>query len=142
MTLRIAFASTDRQHVDQHFGAALAFAIYSVSEDGARLEEIAEFAPEAMDGNEDKLAPKMDLLTGCAAVYCQAVGASAVQQLLARGIHPVKVEPGTRIADALAMLRQELRDGPSGWLAKALQQAGKPRDANRFAAMADEDWQE
>ncbi len=142
MTLRIAFASSDRQSVDQHFGAARAFVIYAVDEGRARLEEIAEFGPEAMDGNEDKLAPKLALLEGCAAVFCQAAGASAVQQLLARGIHPVKVEPGTPIAEALAMLRQELRRGPTGWLARAIAQASSRRDANRFAAMADEEWQE
>ena len=52
-TLRIAFASSDRKHVDQHFGAALAFAIYAVSAESAHLDEVAVFSPQAMDGNED-----------------------------------------------------------------------------------------
>ena len=141
-TLRIAFATTDRKHVDQHFGAALAFAIYSVNAESAQLEEIAEFSPQAMDGNEDKLTPKIALLEGCAAMYCQAVGASAMQQLMARGIHPLKVEQGTPISELLSALRQELRDGAKGWLAKAVQRAEQPRDDKRFDAMADEEWQE
>lgn len=141
-TLRIAFASTDRKHVDQHFGAALAFAIYAVSAEGAHLDEVAQFSPQAMDGNEDKLTPKIDLLEGCAAMYCQAVGASAMQQLIARGIHPLKVEQGTPISELLSQLRQELREEPRGWMAKAILRMQKPRDDSRFDSMADEGWQE
>ncbi|MEW5837838.1 MAG: NifB/NifX family molybdenum-iron cluster-binding protein [Pseudomonadota bacterium] len=141
-SLRIAFASSDRRHVDQHFGAALAFAIYALSREGAHLEEVAEFSPQAMDGNEDKLAPKIALLEGCAAMYCQAVGASAMQQLLARGIHPQKVEAGTTINSILEQLRAELRSEARGWLAKAIARSEQPRDARRFEFMAEEDWQE
>ena len=141
-TLRIAFASSDRKHVDQHFGAALAFAIYAVSAESAHLDEVAVFSPQAMDGNEDKLAPKIALLEGCAAMYCQAVGASAMQQLIARGIHPLKVEQGASISEIVSQLRQELREEPCGWLAKAILRIQQPRDDKRFDAMADEGWQE
>jgi nitrogen fixation protein NifX len=100
MSVKIAFASSDRRQVDQHFGAAESFAIYELSDDDARLVEVAEFTDSdtAMDGHEGKLAAKIDLLADCAAVYCNAVGASAIKQLLARDIQPLKVEEGTLIA--------------------------------------------
>ncbi|MDD3610062.1 MAG: NifB/NifX family molybdenum-iron cluster-binding protein [Halothiobacillaceae bacterium] len=143
LSLKVAFASADRKRVDQHFGAARAFAIYRVSADEARLEEVARFAPEAMDGNEDKLLPKIALLEGCTAVYCQAVGASAVQQLLTRDIQPIKVEEGALIDDLLAILREELRGEPGGWLAKALQRQRRgARACGRLDALFDEAWQE
>jgi nitrogen fixation protein NifX len=141
VSLRVAFASSDRRLVDQHFGAASAFAIYAIGPQSSTLVEVAQFIDTAMDGHEGKLAAKIDLLAGCGAVYCQAVGASAVQQLLAKGIQPIKVTEGTSIEVLIAVLQEELRAGPLGWLAKALAR-GRPRDASRFAHMDEEGWQE
>ena len=75
-------------------------------------------------------------------MYCQAVGASAMQQLIARGIHPLKVEQGASISEIVSQLRQELREEPRGWLAKAILRIQQPRDDKRFDVMADEGWQE
>jgi nitrogen fixation protein NifX len=141
MSLRVAFASSDRVCVDQHFGAASAFAIHAIDADSSALVEVAQFTETAMDGHEGKLAAKIDLLAGCGAVYCQAVGASAVQQLLTKGIQPIKVPEGTSIDVLIGVLQQELRAGPAGWLAKALAR-DRARDERRFDAMADEGWQE
>ena len=75
--LKVAFASTDRTRVNQHFGAAEGFVVYEVTPDKATLVGVAEFAEEAMDGNEDKLGAKVDFLAGCAAVYVMAIGAES-----------------------------------------------------------------
>ncbi|MGF1645025.1 MAG: NifB/NifX family molybdenum-iron cluster-binding protein [Thiotrichales bacterium] len=140
MSVKIAFATTDRKVVDQHFGAAEAFAIFEVAEDGARLVEIAEFMETAMDGHEGKLAGKIALLDGCAGVYCNAVGASAVQQLLAKGIQPLKVEEGTSIETVLLGLRANLLLDPPPWMAKYLKR--QHTNGARFASMAEEGWDE
>ncbi|MCB1774536.1 MAG: nitrogen fixation protein NifX, partial [Gammaproteobacteria bacterium] len=103
--------------------------------------EANEFGALQMDGNEDKLATKIEALDGCIAVYSQAVGASAISQLKARGIQPVKVSPGAEIGDLLESLQQELRDGPSSWLAKAVA-AVQPADPSRFDRMEAEGWDE
>lgn len=138
--VKIAFASSDRRMVDQHFGAAEAFALYALAEDDARLIEVVEFhdADVAMDGHEGKLARKIALLDGCAAVYCNAVGASAVKQLLAAGIQPVKVEEGTPIDALLCGLNQDLKTSPPAWLGKAM----KAGDRSRFDSMEAEGWAE
>jgi nitrogen fixation protein NifX len=142
MSLRIAFASSDRQRVDQHFGAAEAFAVYVVEPPAARLVEVAEFseADVLMDGHEGKLARKIELLGGCAAVYCVAVGGSAIKQLLAAGIQPMKVEEGVAIDDCLGELLGSVQSGTSPlWLRKALQGG---RDEKRFDELLSEAWQE
>lgn len=141
MTVKIAFATSDRKQVDQHFGAAEAFAIFELSPDDARLVEVAEFSDDdtAMDGHEGKLASKIALLDGCAAVYCNAVGASAVKQLLAAGIQPMKVEEGEPIDALLCGLNQSLTGEPPAWMAKHLKREG---GADRFASMAEEGWSE
>jgi len=140
-TLKVAFATSDRKHVDQHFGSASAFVIYAVTPEQAVLLEVAQFENLLQDSHEDKLAAKLALLEGCAAVYCQAVGGSAIRQLLQRSIQPLRVEEGAVIDHLLGELQQEWRTGGSGWLAKAAQ--GRPADGlYRFAAMEAEGWQE
>jgi len=94
-----------------------------------------------MDGNEDKLAAKIDALADCVAVYCQAVGASAIGQLKNHGIQPIKVAPDTLISGLLRELQQELREGPSAWLARAIERRA-PRSESRFDAMEAEGWSE
>jgi nitrogen fixation protein NifX len=125
-TVKVAFASADATHVDQHFGAAEGFVIYRVDAQHSVLLEAAQFG-------------RLD----CVAVYCQAVGASAISQLKTRGIQPMKVAPGTPISGLLRALRQELRDGPSAWLARAIERrAPAPQRVDRFAAMEAEGWSE
>jgi len=136
MTVKIAFASSDRRAVNQHFGATDAFAIYELGESGTRLVAVAEFIETAMDGHEGKLAAKVELLGDCAAVYCNAVGASAIQQLLAKSIQPMRVDEGTLIDELLIGLQKNLLNEPPVWLAKHI----KKQSGSTFAE--DEEWQE
>lgn len=137
--LRVAFATTDRKTVNQHFGSAQSFAIYGVNPERERLLMVTEFGDLAQDGNEDKLAIKLDMLEGCIAVYCRACGASAVRQLLALGIQPVKVSEGAEITALIKALQNELKEGPSNWLAKAIRRQ-QSDGGNRFDAMESEGW--
>lgn len=139
--LKVAFATSDMKHVDQHFGATKSFAIYALNEERAGLAEAMEFGPAEATGHDpDRLAARIDALEGCIAVYCLAVGASAIQQLKSRGVQPVKISAETPIGELLETLQQELRDGPGGWLARALN-TGKA-DASRFDQMEAEGWEE
>lgn len=137
MTVKFAFATSDRRAVNQHFGAAESFAIYKVGGSETRLIEVAEFIETAMDGHEGKLAAKVELLGDCAAVYCNAVGASAIQQLLVKNIQPMRVDEGTLIDELLLGLQKNLLSDPPVWLAKHLKK--QTGDMN-FAE--DEEWQE
>lgn len=138
-SLRVAFASRDRAHVDQHFGAAEGFVLYNVDAERARLAGVVEFAPQSMDGNENKLAEKIDALAGCAAVYCLAVGGSAVRQLLAAGIQPMRLADSTLIDELLHALRDSVRHGGVSWIDKVVR---RDADGQRFDRMAEEGWQE
>jgi nitrogen fixation protein NifX len=139
--LKVAFATSDMKHVDQHFGAAQSFAIYALDMDKVCLLEVTEFGKLSMDGNEDKLAVKIEVLDGCIAVYTQAIGASAINQLKTKHIQPVKVSPGAPIEDLLNSLQEELRQGPGSWLAKAIAGTMAP-DPSRFDQMEEEGWEE
>ena len=139
--LKVAFATTNMETVNQHFGSAQQFAIYCVDSDHTSLQEVAEFGKLVQDGDEDKLEAKLDMLKGCAAVYCQAVGSSAVRQLMMRGVQPIKVVEGALITDLLEALQDEMRMGPSAWLAKAIATQKGP-DMSRFDEMENDGWDE
>ncbi len=142
-TIRVAFASDDRVRVNQHFGAAEGFVIHDVGPDKTALVAVGEFVAAAMDGNEDKLAAKIDFLAGCAAVFVMAIGASAIKQLVAADIQPVRVAPaegcGDRIDAILADIQAGMRAGGVPWIDKALAAQKSPE---RFARMAEEAWEE
>jgi nitrogen fixation protein NifX len=140
-SVKVVFATSDMKRVDQHFGAAGCFAIYAVSPQSARLVEAVQFGRLAHDGNEDKLAAKVDAVEGCIGVYCLAAGASALTQLGAMGVQFLKVAHGTRIADLIGSLQAELRHGPSAWLGRAIGQH-KPARPGRFDEMEREGWVE
>lgn len=139
--IKVAFATSDMENVDQHFGSAKSFAIYAVDLEQAQLLEAAQFGELAQDGNEDKLAAKIALIGDCAAVYCQAIGASAIKQLLAHGIQPVKVQDDSKIKALIGVLQAELQTGPSAWVAKALGKHKSP-DPGRFEQMEVDGWDE
>jgi nitrogen fixation protein NifX len=139
--IKVAFASTDMEHIDQHFGAAESFAIFAVNPDEVQLIEATQFGKLEMDGNEDKLDAKIKVLDGCVAVYSQAVGASAVAKLKAANIQPVKVSAGAEIRELLAALQDELRQGPSAWLAQAIKRM-QGTSTKRFDSMEAEGWDE
>jgi len=139
--LKIAFASTDRTQINQHFGSARSFFIYGLDCDHYDLLACSQFGELLEDGREDKLAIKMKALVGCAAVYSQACGASAAKQLLARGIQPLKAPAGSLIRELIRDLQHTMKTRPSPWLAKAMGQCDKP-DESRFDKMAAEEWLE
>ena len=140
-SIKIAFATSDMSHVNQHFGSAKSFAVFAINPDDAKLLEASQFGQLDQDGNEDKLVSKLVALEGCAAVYCHAIGSSAVRQLVARGVQPVKVSDNVPIDDLIEMLQDEMRVGPSAWLAKAIGKQKGP-DMGRFDDMEAEGWDE
>lgn len=140
LRIRVAFSSSDRKHIDQHFGAACCFMIYSLTPFDQELVEVAEFCETEQDKNHSKLLTKLDLLKGCQAVYCNAVGTAAINQLLTLGIQPIRVNPGTSINREINQLRVDWLDNTPLWIQKYDQQ--HQNSPNRFDLMEDEGWNE
>ena len=138
--LLVAFASLDGDMVDQHFGSAQAFYLYAISADDAELIGSQSFGVEKKDGNEDKLKPKLAWLAGADIVYCGSIGGSATRQLLALGVHPVKVKGGPDVEELIEELQAQLKGEMESWLEKLIQRKQKDQSDDRFAAMDDEGW--
>jgi len=128
--MKIAFATQDLQRVDAHFGWAKNLAVYEISPQGFNLVEAIQFSGDLQeDGNEDKLAPKLDAIRDCAILYIAAIGGSGAARVVAKNIHPVKVAQPEDILDILGRLQDVLKGTPPPWLRKALMK-GKERELN------------
>ena len=119
--MKVAFATQDKQRVDAHFGWAKHIAVYDVTPTGYSFVETFHFGEDlAEDGNEDKLAPKLEAIQDCAILYVAAIGGSAAARVVAVKIHPIKVPAPEPILDILEKLQDVLKGTPPPWLRKAL----------------------
>lgn len=133
--MKVAFASADYHHVDQHFGATPRLVVYGVREDQVRLLKVVDFS--VVCGHEQqKLTSQIDALEDCVSLYCVAIGDTVFRQLLQIGVRAVRVAPGTAIAQLLEQIQQY-------WCESAQQSQRRHRPAERFARfLAEESWQE
>jgi nitrogen fixation protein NifX len=119
--MKVAFATQDKQRVDAHFGWAKHIAVYDVTPESVQFVETFHFGEDlAEDGNEDKLAPKLEAVKDCAILYVAAIGGSGAARVVALKIHPIKVPQPEPILDILDKLQAVLQGTPPPWLRKAL----------------------
>jgi nitrogen fixation protein NifX len=119
--MKIAFATQDLKRVDAHFGWARNIAIYELSQEGHQFLEAVQFEGDLQeDGDEDKLAPKLEAIKDCAILYVAAIGGSGAARVVAQNIHPMKVQQPEEISDLLERLKDVLNGTPPPWLRKAL----------------------
>ena len=120
--MKVAFATQDLKRVDAHFGWAKNPAIYEVPPQGLRLAGAVQFSGDLQeDGNEDKLAPKLDVIKDCAILYVAAIGGSGAARVVAHKIHPIKVQEPEDIGGILDKLQAVLKGTPPPWLRKVMQ---------------------
>ena len=166
--IRVAFASTDRAHVDLHFGAAERLVIYDVAPGRADLVGVAQFLRAEMKGEnkdkgqgaatvtafddppdviietppEDKVIGKLDYVEGCAAVYAVSIGASSIKRLMALGVQPIMVDKGHDILDLLNEVSLALVHGGLSWVSRAAARTCPPspaRDTRTLMVGIDDD---
>ncbi|MDO9484065.1 MAG: nitrogen fixation protein NifX [Hydrogenophaga sp.] len=119
--MKIAFATQDKERVDAHFGWAKSIVVYEIGAEGHHFVESFEFGDKLEeDGDEDKLAPKLEAIKDCAIVYVAAIGGSGAARVVAMKIHPIKVPQPENIAEILDKLQVVLQGTPPPWLRKAL----------------------
>lgn len=119
--MKVAFATQDLKRVDAHFGWAKNIAIYDVSPEGHRFVEAVQFDGDLKeDGNEDKLAPKIEAIKDCTILYVAAIGGSGAARVVANNIHPMKVAQPEAIDDLCVKLEDVLKGAPPPWLRKVL----------------------
>lgn len=119
--MKVAFATQDLKRVDAHFGWAKNIAIYEVTPEGSSFLEAVQFDGDLQeDGNEDKLAPKIEVIKDCAILYVAAIGGSGAARVVANKVHPIKVHQPEEISDLLVKLQDVLKGNPPPWLRKVM----------------------
>ena len=128
--MKVAFATTDGNNVDEHFGRAGMFAVYEFMESGFRFVELRKFA-EGMDKSvvdtrdmgplhDDAVQGKIDRLADCKLIYLTEIGGPSAARLVKKGIMPMKVKEPVPIETALNQLGETIRKSPPPWLRKAM----------------------
>jgi nitrogen fixation protein NifX len=122
--MKIAFTTSDRVHINAHFGSARKIDVYEVTPENYSFLQTLTFDGELKeDGNEDKLQPKIEALHDCTIVYVSTIGGSAAARLIKQRITPIKARSEEEeITDVLTKLVQTLNGNPPPWLRKALLQ--------------------
>lgn len=119
--MKVAFATQDGKRIDAHFGWAKNLAIYNLDPDGYSLDQMVAFEGDLKeDGDEDKLAPKLDAIKDCSILVVAAIGGSGAARVVAQNIHPMKVNEPEPIEDMLIKLQGVLKGTPPPWLRKVM----------------------
>jgi nitrogen fixation protein NifX len=128
--MKIAFATTDGVHIDEHFGRAGSFAIYDLKRGGYSFVEMKKFAEgrdkeiEETKGlgqiHDDRVQQKVDSLGDCKIVYVTEIGGPSAARLVSKGMMPVKVKENTSIETSLKKLLNTVSTAPPPWLRKEL----------------------
>ncbi|KLU60901.1 dinitrogenase iron-molybdenum cofactor [Peptococcaceae bacterium CEB3] len=117
--IRVAFCSQNGQYVDAHFASCPHLFVYEIGVRGARPLEKISFS-EAEQGEEDRVARRLQALRGCSFLYCRQIGGPAAARLVQSGIYPLKAEAETTIAAASNRLEKLLQTNPPPWLKKQM----------------------
>ena len=119
--MKVAFASTDKVHIDEHFGQAEAFYLWDVGPDAAAFSGVVQVKAETESGHsDDKIEARAAALADCALVYVAEIGGPAAARLVAKKIHPIKSREQEPIAAVVEKLQEVQRNNPPPWLRKAM----------------------
>lgn len=113
--MNIAFASSSGEHIDQHFGWSKTFYLYQVEKDSALLIDTIDSSEEPEEEIE-KLNYKIATIAAADMMYCTQIGPKASKMVQAAGIHPVRINEGEALGDAIANLQGMLANNPPIWL--------------------------
>jgi nitrogen fixation protein NifX len=117
-SVRLAMATEQGMCLNVHYGSAPRFLIYQVSGSESRLVEVRGTA--GAKSAKEPHAWRAELLADCNLVLVKSIGLTDMATLMKSGIYPVKYPQERQIQDALADIRQILRDAPPPWLGKLM----------------------
>ena len=123
--MKVAFASTDKVHVDEHFGKAEEFYIWEIGPEEAAFSGVAQLKAE--EGFiDDKIEARTSVLADCALVYVGEIGGPAAARLVQKRIHPIKSKDHEPITVVVEKLQEVLKGNPPPWLRKAMLKGERP----------------
>lgn len=123
--MKVAFASNDTIHVNEHFGRAEQFTIWEIGPEVAGFTGMVQVRTEG-DDEADRIEARCAGLADCALVYVAEIGGPAAARLVAKKIHPIKSKEREPITVVVEKLQEVLRSSPPPWLRKAMLKNERP----------------
>ncbi len=123
--MKIAFSTSTGEIIDQHFGQCQSFHIWEVGAEEAHFLEAVSVGEHGSD-EEDRIAARAQLLSGCAIVYTMQIGGPAAAKLVAQKIHPMKTNAEVNLKTTVERFQEVLRGNPPPWLRKAMNKEQAP----------------
>jgi len=121
--MKIAFASKDNIHVNQHFGWCEMFYIYEVFEDDYSLINEVDSSLQ-IENEADKLEYKISCLEDSNIVYVSQIGPKAATMVQSSGIYPMKSShEKEKIEDVISSLQKLIKNNPPLWLKRIILKA-------------------
>lgn len=114
--MKIAFASTDGIHINEHFGWCKEFYLYELDGGEFKFVKIIESKDEIQD-ELDKLTYKIDSIQEANIVCVAQIGPKASTMVKSANIYPLKsVNENELISDFLDTLLRLINTNPPLWL--------------------------
>jgi nitrogen fixation protein NifX len=131
-TMRVAFATHDRQRVDAHFGSAKTVLVYDVGPHEHTFLEAVQFDDATseqgyhQDDGDDRMQGKVAALEGCSLLFVLAIGGPAAARVVRARVHPVKLNQPEPITAVIERVQTMLNSNPPPWLRKAMSASAGP----------------
>ncbi|MBF0345504.1 MAG: nitrogen fixation protein NifX [Nitrospirae bacterium] len=129
--IRVAFATTEGETINEHFGRCGTFSIYEIGAQGYAFVHTRVFANgrdktvEDTKGmghiHDEVVEDKVESLSDCKILYITEIGGPSAARLVKRSIMPVKVKSEVKIEAILKDLLERIKTSPPPWLRKVLQ---------------------
>lgn len=118
--MKIAFASKDNIHVNQHFGWCEKFYIYELGGDSAALVDEID-SSQKLEEEVEKLTYKISCVQGCDIIYVSQIGPKAAAMVQAAGIYPLRSSnENEKIEDTINSIQKMIKNNPPLWLKRIL----------------------
>jgi nitrogen fixation protein NifX len=118
--MKIAFASKDGEHVNEHFGWCEKFYIYSLDEENYELIKEVD-SSKKYEQEVDKLEYKIESIDASDILYVTKIGPKAANMVKLAGTYPMKSSSeDEKIEDVLVSLQKLMKNSPPLWLKRIL----------------------
>jgi nitrogen fixation protein NifX len=113
-SLKVAFATSDLENIDSHFGSAKQFAVYEIAKNSTTVCEIIKVESKDTDKT-------VELLKGIDIVYFTNIGAIAAAKIINNGIFPIKYKETVSIEEEIKKLTTMLNTNPPPFIKKIIE---------------------
>lgn len=117
--MKIAFATTDGIHVNQHFGWCKEFFIYEIIEESFTLLKKVDSSVEIED-EIDKLTYKIECLEESDVLVVQQIGPKASRMVQSCGIFPMQTSNENEKIEEILNKLIKMKQNPPIWMQRLL----------------------